>query len=193
MPTVESNLGIQHQYFAIEDNPFEDILMSLEGLCAWVDNALTTAAYKPKVLVHCLQGISRSGAVVVALLMRGYSIDYESALALARKSRAVIAPNAGFADQLRLWQKMNYSISEADGVGLRKTKLQYEEWRRDRGILLTKDEEMRHEAMRISMEDMAIIFGRLRREAEGGTVHTGGLTPLGAGSLCQWAPSSSSS
>ena len=159
-------MGIQHQYLVIEDNPFEDILMLLEGLCAWVDNALVTTVHKPKVLVHCMQGVSRSGAVIVALLMRGCSLDYESALTLARESRAAIAPNAGFADQLRLWQKMNYSISEADGVGLWKTKLQYEEWRRDRGILLTREEEMRHEAMRISMEDMAITFGRLRRGNE---------------------------
>jgi dual specificity phosphatase 12 len=157
---VEIEMGIQHQYFAIEDNPFEDILMSLEGLCAWVDNALVPTAYKPKVLVHCIQGVSRSGAVIVALLMRSRSLNYESALALARKSRAVIAPNEGFADQLRLWQKMNYSISEADGVGLRKTKLQYEEWRIDRGILLTKDEEMRHKVMRDFMDDMAIKFGQ---------------------------------
>jgi hypothetical protein len=37
---------------------------------------------------------------------------------------------------------------------------------RDRGILLTKDEEMRHEAMRNFMEDMAIKFGRPRRGVE---------------------------
>ena len=166
LPIIDNDIGIQHQFLVIEDNPFEDILMSLEGLCAWVDNALLATVSKPGVLVHCVQGVSRSGAVIVALLMRHCSLDYESALALARKSRAVIAPNAGFADQLRIWQKMNYSISEADGVGSWKTKLQYIEWRRDRGILLTKDEEMRHDVMRVSMEDMAITFGLHKRTIE---------------------------
>ena len=162
LPALDDELHIQHQHLPIEDIAYEDILMSLEGLCAWVNNALTmTETPGHNVLVHCKQGTSRSGAIIVALLMRSRSLDYESALALARESRASIAPNSGFADQLRLWRTMNYSISEeaSQGNGPRKTKLQYEQWRRDRGILLTKAEETKQEAVRRAMEDMAVEFG----------------------------------
>ena len=160
MPVIDDALGIQRQHLAIEDIPYEDILMSLEGLCAWVNHALRTAPREPQVLVHCKQGTSRSGAVIVALLMRSQSIDYESALALVRKSRASIAPNSGFADQLRLWDKLGYSISEGvGGDGPRRTKPEYEDWRRDRGILLTRDEQAKQEAVARAMEDMAIALG----------------------------------
>lgn len=170
LPALDAGLGIQRQHLAIEDIPYEDILMSLEGLCAWIGAALSAApaastpAPAPRVLVHCKQGTSRSGAVVVAMLMRARALDYEAALALARGSRASIAPNSGFADQLRLWGEMGCSISEEAGDGApRRTKLRYEEWRRDRGVLLTRDEEARQQVVRKAMEDMALAYGSVRK------------------------------
>ncbi len=54
-----------------------------------------------RVLVHCLQGISRSPTVVIAYLMRkrGWSLD--EAMAHVRKVRGVVAPNSGFLTMLR--------------------------------------------------------------------------------------------
>jgi protein-tyrosine phosphatase len=51
--------------------------------------------------VHCAQGVSRSGAVVVYSLMRMHNLSYDAALALARKGRSVAEPNDSFAAQLR--------------------------------------------------------------------------------------------
>ncbi|CAO2655117.1 Nn.00g101810.m01.CDS01 [Neocucurbitaria sp. VM-36] len=158
-PNLDEELGIDHQHLAIDDNPFEDLLMSLEGLCAWIDNAIATT-HEPRVLVHCIEGISRSGALVVAFLMRNRALDYESALSLARKSRAVIAPNSGFADQLRLWEKMEYSVMEHGDAETWKMKQQYDEWRMNRGVLYSRDEQAKQDATRTAMADMA---ARLRR------------------------------
>jgi dual specificity phosphatase 12 len=57
----------------IDDDPTEDILMHLNDACDWIDEALPRDSAKEDgtdekggVLVHCTQGISRSGAIVVA-------------------------------------------------------------------------------------------------------------------------------
>ncbi|KAF2686146.1 phosphatases II [Lentithecium fluviatile CBS 122367] len=207
-PEIARELGIEQLHVEIEDNPFEDLLLALEGACAWIDNALNTdraatATDDPSnrigergakgnatlpasradaqsnqtaenrddsrgsaVLVHCLQGISRSGAIIVAYLMRSKALDYEAALALAQRSRAIITPNSGFVDQLRLWAQMRYTIYRAEAADgspdERKAKAEYEAWKENRGILLSRGEEAKQQATRKSMADMAAKFGRRR-------------------------------
>ena len=154
----------------IEDNPFDDILLALEGICVWVDNALASS---PNVLVHCVQGISRSGAVIVAYLMRQQAIDYESALELARESRAMIMPNSGFVDQLRLWHAMGYSIYDNDEKMVEASptiKLKYLEWKDNRGILLSKAEQAKQEALMKSMSDLVARFGERRMKLGDGNL-----------------------
>ncbi|KAF2261251.1 dual specificity phosphatase [Lojkania enalia] len=169
-PQIAEELGIQQLHLEIEDNPFEDLLMSLDGICAWIDDALSSGRDREiGVLVHCLQGISRSGAIIVAYLMRTRSIDYDAAFNFARKSRSLITPNSGFAEQLRLWQQMGYTIYEkasegGEENGAPKMKQQYEEWKANRGILLSKGEEAKQQLIRKSMADMAARFGRQRIE-----------------------------
>lgn len=153
-PTIGNGVEIQRLHCEIDDNPFEDLLMVLDGLCAWIDDALDVLSTN-KVLVHCIQGISRSGAIIIAYLMRKHSLTYESALATARKSRAIILPNSGFVDQLRLWEEWQYSIIKEDRTPIWTTKLQYEYWRDNRGIILSRDQSMKQEATRKSMLQLA--------------------------------------
>lgn len=53
------------------------------------------------VAIHCAQGKSRSGAVLVAYLMQQEAIGYDEALKMAQKSRSIIQPNASFERELR--------------------------------------------------------------------------------------------
>ena len=94
--------------------------------------------------------------------MRSRALDYEAALALAQRSRRVIVPNSGFADQLRLWAAMDYSIAEYGSSAGWRTKQAYEDWRANRGILCSRDEEAKQEATRKRMADMAIALGGRR-------------------------------
>ena len=55
--------------------------------------------------VHCAQGVSRSGAVVVYSVMKMHNLDYDDALAFVRKGRSVAEPNHSFAAQLRKLEK----------------------------------------------------------------------------------------
>ena len=57
------------------------------------------------VLVHCMQGVSRSSTVVVAYLMRHRGMTFDTALALAQKKRPRVRPNAGFLSQLQRYEK----------------------------------------------------------------------------------------
>jgi dual specificity phosphatase 12 len=154
-PNLDATLGIKHLHCDIEDNPYEDLLMVLDGLCAWIADALACSPER-RVLVHCVQGISRSGAVVIAYLMRTRSLTYDSALKITQESRAVILPNSGFADQLRLWEAWNCSIIHDDEAGAWTIKPEYEDWRANRGVLLSRDQDKKQEVIRKHMIQMAI-------------------------------------
>ena len=97
----------------IDDEPFEDLLAHLNEACDWIHQKL--AQKDGGVLVHCLQGISRSGSVVVAYIMRTLKVPYEEALARARLGRPLVCPNSGFKAQLLMWGKCGYEIRNKDG------------------------------------------------------------------------------
>lgn len=56
-------------------------------------------------VVHCAQGKSRSGTVVVAYHMAVYGTSYDDALRAVQAKRTIVQPNAGFEGQLRKFEK----------------------------------------------------------------------------------------
>lgn len=52
-------------------------------------------------LVHCMQGVSRSASVVIAYLMESGNMSMDEALALVQSRREVANPNRGFSKHLR--------------------------------------------------------------------------------------------
>lgn len=203
-PEIPAELGIEHESVAIGDNPLEDLLQCLEGLCAWIGHALGhhhhhdqasppnnllaaqggsgggdggqlpaetdteigigTGDREPRVLVHCAQGISRSGAVVTAYVMRALGgLDYEAALSRVRARRAVVAPNPGFADQLRLWRELGYCVFTTTEAGAGKAavikmKPRYEAWKSGRGVLLSRAEQERQMVLVERMRRIAAMY-----------------------------------
>jgi Dual specificity phosphatase, catalytic domain len=55
--------------------------------------------------VHCRNGVSRSGLVVVAYLMRKHARGRDEALAFARRARPELRPNPAFMRLLLEWEK----------------------------------------------------------------------------------------
>lgn len=53
-----------------------------------------------RVLVHCAQGVSRSGAVVIAYIMKDRGVGFNEALAFVREARPMVSPNYGFVSQV---------------------------------------------------------------------------------------------
>lgn len=60
------------------------------------------------VLVHCQFGRSRSSALVAAFLMQYQNLTYDQSIEKIRKYRSSVIPNAGFEEQLRTYEIMNY-------------------------------------------------------------------------------------
>eukprot|EP00471_Norrisiella_sphaerica_P003076 CAMPEP_0184486030 /NCGR_PEP_ID=MMETSP0113_2-20130426/7581_1 /TAXON_ID=91329 /ORGANISM="Norrisiella sphaerica, Strain BC52" /LENGTH=459 /DNA_ID=CAMNT_0026867731 /DNA_START=108 /DNA_END=1487 /DNA_ORIENTATION=+ len=74
----------------------------------WIENAIkeTTSERPTKVLVHCVQGKSRSVTIVIAYLMRKEGITVDECLKQIRMARDVVhTPNKGFMRQLRAYEQ----------------------------------------------------------------------------------------
>ena len=58
-----------------------------------------------KVLVHCVAGVSRSAAVILAYLMRYHCTTLKAAYDLLADKRAMVRPNLGFWRQLIAYEE----------------------------------------------------------------------------------------
>jgi len=118
LPSTYSSLGISHVLsimpgvihlpstrpplrtlqIPIRDEPFEELAGHLTRTTAFIAEAL--AEPRGRVLVHCVQGVSRSASVVSAYLIaaRGWSVN--DAVEFVRSKRSNALPNRGFVFQL---------------------------------------------------------------------------------------------
>lgn len=64
----------------------------------------TAMENKKACLVHCKMGISRSAATVIAFLMKKNKWNLNEAFECVRKKRTCVRPNAGFMEQLRVYE-----------------------------------------------------------------------------------------
>ncbi|KAF2026381.1 phosphatases II, partial [Setomelanomma holmii] len=113
---IPRELGFRHDVVEIEDNPFADLLGILDEACAFIDAALHTQTTQDmKMLVHSLQRICRSAAVVVGYVMRTLGLDCVQAVKVVQDARPILMANAGFAEQLELWERMGHAVRTDDG------------------------------------------------------------------------------
>lgn len=61
-----------------------------------------------RVLVHCVQGVSRSVTVIIAYLIFKEKMTYDEASDLVKRVRGIASPNIGFVIQLMLFYKRLY-------------------------------------------------------------------------------------
>ncbi|KAG6812989.1 hypothetical protein H0H92_014920 [Tricholoma furcatifolium] len=112
IPAELPESGVRHMRIPVEDVDYEDLLIYLPAACRFIEEALRNGG---NVLVHCVQGISRSAAVVAAYLMWRRRINATEALQIVRASRDQIWPNAGFQEQLVLFELCQYAPSPSNG------------------------------------------------------------------------------
>ncbi|KAL4769872.1 protein-tyrosine phosphatase-like protein [Aspergillus nidulans var. acristatus] len=147
-PGPEPQYQIRRKQVELDDDPTEDILGCLNSMLNWIHGALVRPHPHPaplpqitgisphtggQILVHCERGISRSGAVVVAYIMRTLVRPYRTALKIAQLSRPQISPNIGLEWQLRVWEGCGYDVFERVPLGnqvqiMIKRKAGYEQW-----------------------------------------------------------------
>lgn len=83
----------------VEDFPFAELVAHLPQTTAWIGDALSRDP-NSRVLVHCVEGISRSVSVVAAYLMVHFGWTPNEALKFIKNKRRVAEPNFGFVQQL---------------------------------------------------------------------------------------------
>lgn len=93
--------------FVYKQIPIYDSLE--ENILPYIDSALEFIMNGTgNVLVHCAAGISRSGTIVIAYLMKKHNLSFEDAFEMAKSKSSRICPNSNFQNQLRTWEKNGY-------------------------------------------------------------------------------------
>ncbi|KAF9221471.1 phosphatases II [Gyrodon lividus] len=100
----------------IRDQTDVDISQWFDKVVKFIQDALDTDE-KHKVLVHCLQGISRSATLVCAYLVATTTMRALDALAHVQAKRGIVAPNLGFRRQLVAWgRQFDEAKARAEGA-----------------------------------------------------------------------------
>lgn len=86
----------------VSDDGGEDLFATLDTCIDFIDDA---GKKGERVLVHCVQGISRSASVVIAYLMRNHGWSLQAALKHVREARPIIRPHKGFLHQLLRYEQ----------------------------------------------------------------------------------------
>ena len=98
-----------HKKINIEDYSGENIIQ-------YFGDCLNFMNDKEKILVHCMAGASRSATIVIAYIMWNKKMKFNNALNLVKSKRAVVNPNRGFKEQLKIFDKLlyfkNYNIDK---------------------------------------------------------------------------------
>ena len=91
----------QYKTYFIKDSKMENIECIFYDAIEFIDNAVET---KGRVLVHCVQGVSRSVTVVIAYFIFRLGMCYQTSFDLVKKIRGIASPNIGFLAQLITFQ-----------------------------------------------------------------------------------------
>ncbi|KAK2463873.1 hypothetical protein APHAL10511_004178 [Amanita phalloides] len=83
----------------VEDFPFAELAVHLPRTTEWIGDALTRDP-NARVLVHCIEGISRSVSIVAAYLMAHFGWTPSEAVKFIKNKRRAAEPNFGFVQQL---------------------------------------------------------------------------------------------
>ncbi len=102
-----------HSWTPIEDAAPAPTLAWLGERVAFVESHRHAGR---SVYVHCLAGISRSGLVTVAYLMKKCGWTRDAALAYVRENRPVASPNPAFMELLLEWEKSLMLPAGASGT-----------------------------------------------------------------------------
>jgi protein-tyrosine phosphatase len=69
-------------------------------------------AKNQRVLIHCIQGISRSATVVIAYCMKTFGWTLKHSYEYVKGRRSIVSPNVGFVNQLREMEIAILAVTE---------------------------------------------------------------------------------
>lgn len=92
------NIIKAHKTVRIDDCPSENISQYFSECIQFIEENLSEGR---NVLVHCVAGISRSPAIVIAYVINYFNWSFQRAFDFVKSKRSIVNPNAGFISQLR--------------------------------------------------------------------------------------------
>ena len=95
---IPRSILVQHVKCDLEDLPFAELVDKLPGTTTFLRDALRDPS--ARVLVHCVEGVSRSTSVVCAYLIAEYGYSPAQAIQYVKSRRRSAEPNFGFVQQL---------------------------------------------------------------------------------------------
>ncbi|CAE7939334.1 unnamed protein product [Symbiodinium sp. KB8] len=95
----QRGLGFVYKKIGFGDTPDQDILEEMDGALEFIHDARCSGD-QHRVLVNCVQGVSRSAAVVLAYLMKFERRSLQEAYDFLRRQRPIADPRQEFLEQL---------------------------------------------------------------------------------------------
>jgi len=102
---LKDDQSIIYKSMTIEDTP--EAVLPIEEAVSFIEESIRAGE---KILVHCIEGKSRSGSILIAYFIKKYGWDYHQALNHLSKQRRAV-PNEGFLQQLLNYQIANEQFS----------------------------------------------------------------------------------
>lgn len=96
---IPHELPIHRAQYPLEDLPFSELAAHLPSATAFIRSALHDP--NARILVHCMEGVSRSTSVVCAFLISEYGWTPAQAIQYVKTRRRSAEPNFGFVQQLQ--------------------------------------------------------------------------------------------
>lgn len=98
---------VEYLRIEIPDSQYYSIIHYLPDFLKFISKGLRN---QENVLVHCVQGMSRSPSMVIAYIMVKYNMKFDEAYEYVRLKRKGIWPNEGFQEQLRNMNIDDYRV-----------------------------------------------------------------------------------
>jgi protein-tyrosine phosphatase len=97
-----------YKKYDLEDTPGQDISQHFEEASEYLEEARKSSK---NVLVHCIQGMSRSASFVIAYLLSKQNMTLRQAYDHVFSKRSIVRPNPGFMSQLIKFEEKVYGTT----------------------------------------------------------------------------------
>ena len=103
--------SIKYLPIFLRDDPGADIIICFFQTIDFIESKEESKKTK-KILIHCIEGISRAPALIAGYLMWKQNLRTENAIAIVKSQRNCVDINLGFIIQLHKWENYLFSPPE---------------------------------------------------------------------------------
>ncbi|EDO34381.1 predicted protein, partial [Nematostella vectensis] len=114
LPDLQDDRQKKSLFVYCLDEPNADLLSHLDECIRFIEDGIK---HEEPVLVHCLAGVSRSIAVILAYIMKSDQVSLDDAVnKMSEIYSSEISPNQGFLDQLKIYEEMGCKVNTSSAL-----------------------------------------------------------------------------